>query len=264
LGNTAFASLLTLLSSSRVRDTASGMRVIRRACLPELLPLPDGLHFTPAMSARALMSRAVKIVEIDMPYHERKGESKLRVGKDGLRFVKAILDAALLYRPARPLAVAGLLWLGLAITLMLHPALYYLEHRAVQEWMIYRFIVSHLAGTLAGLLLSSSYLTGRVVDIVLANDHIQYRKKNMLEWFFSHSVSWYVPVALVLGGGLLVLPSFIELARTGATYEHWSRFVAMSFCWTLASIMAVTRAIDYVLALLSAQFYYNQRLSCSP
>src|SRR6266568_2731555 len=159
--------MLTLLSSSRVRDTASGMRVVRRTCLPALLPLPDGMHFTPAMSARAMLSNTLRIVEVDMPYHERAGESKLQPGKDGLRFIKAILDAALLYRPARPLAILGLLWLGLAVVLMLTPTAYYVRHKAVQEWMIYRFVVSHLAGTLAGLLLCASYLTGRMVAIAL-------------------------------------------------------------------------------------------------
>src|SRR4030095_253179 len=100
LGNVLFASTLTLLSSSTLRDTASGMRVVRRTCLPALLPLPDGLHFTPAMSARAILSARTKIVEIEMPYHEPAGESRLRPGTDGLRFLRAILDAALLSPPA--------------------------------------------------------------------------------------------------------------------------------------------------------------------
>jgi glycosyltransferase involved in cell wall biosynthesis len=55
VGNTLFAILLGHLSRRSVRDMASGMRVLRREALARLLPLPDGLHFTPAMSARALM-----------------------------------------------------------------------------------------------------------------------------------------------------------------------------------------------------------------
>ena len=259
LGNRLFASMLTLLSSSTLRDTASGMRVVRRTCLPALLPLPDGLHFTPAMSARAILSETTKIVEIDMPYHEREGESKLRPGRDGMRFLRAILDAALLYRPARPLAILGLLWLALAIALMLMPTFYYLRHHAVQEWMIYRFVVSHLAGTLAGLLLCASYLTGRMVAIALGEVEGKPRRPNLLDRFFSHRLPWIVPLLLLLGGGLLVFPSFLELVRTGSTYEHWSRFIAMSFCWSLASIIAVTAVIDYVLGLLRAQLAYNKR-----
>jgi dolichol-phosphate hexosyltransferase len=258
LGNVVFASVLTLLSSSTLRDTASGMRVVRRRCLPALLPLPDGLHFTPAMSARAILSDTTKIVEIDMPYHEREGESKLHAGKDGVRFLRAILDAALLYRPARPLAILGLLWLALAVALMLTPTAYYLRHHAVQEWMIYRFVVSHLAGTLAGLLLCASYLTGRMVAIALMDVEAKRASRNLLDWFFSTWLPSLLPPILLLGGGLLVLPSFLELVRTGSTYEHWSRFLAMSFCWILASIIAVTAVIDYVLGLLSAQLAYNR------
>jgi glycosyltransferase involved in cell wall biosynthesis len=258
LGNVLFASTLTLLSSSTLRDTASGMRVVRRTCLPALLPLPDGLHFTPAMSARAILSARTKIVEIDMPYHEREGESKLHPAKDGLRFLRAILDAALLYRPARPLAILGCLWLALAVALMLTPTAYYLRHHAVQEWMIYRFVVGHLAGTLAGLLLCASYLTGRMVAIALRDVEGKRGSRNLLDWFFSNWLPWLVPPLLLVGGGLLVLPSFLELVRTGSTYEHWSRFIAMSFCWELASIIAVTAVIDYVLGLLSAQLAYNR------
>ena len=254
IGNIIFASMLALLSSSKVRDTASGMRVVRRACLPELLPLPDGLHFTPAMSARAMFSDTLRIVEIDMTYLEREGESKLRPGKDGLRFVKAILDAALLYRPARPLAILGLIWLAVAVVLMLTPTVHYVKYRSVQEWMIYRFVVSHLAGTLAALLLCASYLTGRMVAIALNR-----RRRNLLDWFFASWLVWAVPPILLIVGGLLVLPSFLELVRTGATYEHWSRFIAMSFCWVVASIVAVTGVIDYVLGLLGTQLAYNTR-----
>ena len=260
VGNNIFASVLSLLSSSRVRDTASGMRVVRRKCLPELLPLPDGLHFTPAMSARAILSDTVRTVEIDMPYLERAGESKLRPGRDGLRFLKAILDAALLYRPARPLATLGGLWLAVAMVLMITPTVYYLEYRAVQEWMIYRFIVSHLAGTLAALLLSASYLTDRIVGIVLTKDGSKRRHAKLLEWFFSNKLGWYAPAILLIGGGALVLSSFLELVRTGATYEHWSRFIAMSFSWSVAFIMVVTRVIDYVLGLLEAQLLHDTKM----
>jgi len=136
VGNRVFAGLLRALSSSRVRDTASGMRVVRRASLGRLLPLPDGLSFTPAMTARAVLGTTVKILEIDMPYHEREGESKLRLGRDTAVFLRVILEAAFLYRPSRPLAIVGLLALAIAAAWMMRPILYYVEHRLVQEWMI--------------------------------------------------------------------------------------------------------------------------------
>jgi hypothetical protein len=73
VGNAIFAWILGILAKQRLEDTASGMRVIRRSALPDLYPLPAGLHFTPAMSARALLEGKLRLVELPMPYAERVG-----------------------------------------------------------------------------------------------------------------------------------------------------------------------------------------------
>ena len=257
VGNLGFATLLRVLASSRVRDTASGMRVIRRANLGRLLPLPDGLNFTPAMTARAVLGTGVKIVEIDMPYHEREGESKLRLGRDTALFLRVILEAAFLYRPSRPLAVVGLVALAVASAWMMRPIVFYLEHHRVQEWMIYRFLVSHVLGTIAALLLCASYLTAKMVKI--ARPDGEGSPDNVWSRVLTSRLFWLVPAACFLVGGGLVLASFLELLRTGETYEHWSRFVAMSFFWSIGSIFAVTRVMDYVLNLLAAQLAYERQ-----
>jgi glycosyltransferase involved in cell wall biosynthesis len=256
IGNFAFASILTVVSSTRVRDTASGMRVVRRASLPKLYPLPDGLQFTPAMSARALLSRDLRISELDMPYREREGQSKLRLVKDGLRFLRVIGEAAFLYRPSRPLGLLGALFLLVAIALMAMPTAYYLSHRSVTEWMIYRFVVSHLVGTSACLLFCASYTTNRMVKISLSMRSSSLSLSDRLERFFASSWFWAVPLALAGSGVALVIPSFLELVRTGATYEHWSRFIAMSFLCSVALTLVVTRGVDYVLDLLSDRLRY--------
>ncbi len=258
VGNLIFASILTVFSSTRVRDTASGMRIVHRRCLRRLMPLPDGLHFTPAMSARALLSRDLKIVEIDMPYREREGESKLRVGKDGLRFLKVILQSAFLYRPSRPLGLLGMCFLLVAVVLMWMPTRYYLAHHSVTEWMIYRFVVSHLAGTSACLLFCAGFLTGKMVRISLAENMADPRESlaGRLERVLEAPAFWLIPLAMVLAGVILVIPSFIQLVQTGATYEHWSRFIAMSFLCSSALILVVTRAMDYVLQLVAERLVY--------
>ncbi len=120
VGNRLFAGLVTLLGNHRVRDSASGMRVIRRQALRRLEPLPDGLHFTPIMSLRA-MHEGLTLVEVPIPYAERAGRSKLSVGRDGLRYLRSIVWTALSYNPVRVLgglglagvAVAALVGLGL-------------------------------------------------------------------------------------------------------------------------------------------------------
>jgi glycosyltransferase involved in cell wall biosynthesis len=256
VGNLIFAALLQVFSSTRVRDTASGMRVVRRSSLPKLYPLPNGLHFTPAMSARSLLSDDLTIKEVDMPYHERQGESKLRVGKDGLRFLRVIVDTAFLYRPERPLRILGFTSWAAAAALMLMPSLYYLQHRSVAEWMIYRFIVGELFGIAAVLFLSASYLTKKIVNITMKGPDARSSSRTLIDRFFSSASLWIVPPVAMLAGTLLVIPSMLDLIRTGATYEHWSRFIVMSFLFASSMILIVTRGIDHVVNLLADHLEY--------
>jgi len=114
VGNRLFAGLVTLLGNHRVRDSASGMRVVRREALRRLEPLPDGLHFTPIMSLRA-MHEGLRLVEVPIPYAERIGQSKLRVGRDGLRYLHSIVWTALGYNPVRVLGGLGLMGVATAV-----------------------------------------------------------------------------------------------------------------------------------------------------
>jgi hypothetical protein len=113
IGNRLFAGLVTLLGNHRVHDSASGMRVIRREALQRLDPLPDGLHFTPIMSLRA-MHEGLTLVEVPIPYAERVGDSKLSVTRDGLRYLRSIVWTALSYNPVRVLGGLGLAGVALA------------------------------------------------------------------------------------------------------------------------------------------------------
>jgi glycosyltransferase involved in cell wall biosynthesis len=253
LGNWFFASMLTVLSAQRVRDSASGMRVVRRDALPRLMPLPDGLHFTPAMSARAVLSGDLGIVEVAMPYHQRAGRSKLRVFRDGLRFLRVIVEESLRHRPGRLLGLGGALCLAAAVLLMIGPSLYYLRQRSVLDWMIYRFVVSDLASTLSALLFCSGYLADRIVRVTLQPRR---RELSWLDRLFEGRLFWAIPTLLLFAGGLLVLPSAVELAETGHTYEHWSRFIVMSSCFSVAFVLVVTRLVVLTVDLVAARMAY--------
>jgi glycosyltransferase involved in cell wall biosynthesis len=118
LGNRLFAALVGAVSGQKLHDCASGMRVLRRSSLRKMHPLPDGLHFTPAMTCLALLDPRLRMTEVDMEYKERVGQSKLRVIKDGLRFLFIILFTVALFSPIKSLALLGLVFflfgLGLA------------------------------------------------------------------------------------------------------------------------------------------------------
>lgn len=107
LGNLLFARLVSLLSDQAVTDAASGMRLFKRALLPRLYPLPDGLNFTPVMSTRALYEQ-ISMIEVPIAYSDRVGRSKLSIVKDGVRFAQSIIWTALHYNPVRPLGFLGL------------------------------------------------------------------------------------------------------------------------------------------------------------
>jgi len=256
LGNVLFALLLSFFSSKRVRDTASGMRVVRRSSLRRLYPLPDGMHFTPAMSARAILSPDLRIHELEMPYEERAGESKLRVFRDGLRFLRVIIEAALLYRPSRPLGFLGAVFILAAFLLILPSTVFYLEHRRVLEWMIYRFVVADLATYSGVLLLSASYLSRRIVQMVLQLPREDFLFHRVVAAYLRGPWVWAVTGVCVSTAAALVAPSFVELVKTGATYEHWSRFVAASVLVGVSLTMLVTRVLDFTLDLLEARLAF--------
>jgi len=256
LGNVLFALLLSFFSSKRVRDTASGMRVVRRSSLRRLYPLPDGMHFTPAMSARAILSPDLRIHELEMPYEERAGESKLRVFRDGLRFLRVIIEAALLYRPSRPLGFLGAVFILAAFLLILPSTLFYLEHRRVLEWMIYRFVVADLATNSGVLLLFASYLSRRIVQMVLQLPREDFLFHRVVAAYLRGPWVWAVTGVCVSTAAALVAPSFVELVKTGATYEHWSRFVAASVLVGVSLTMLVTRVLDFTLDLLEARLAF--------
>jgi len=119
IGNTIFATLVSIISNRHVTDSASGQRVLRSEALNCLYPLPDGLNFTPVMSTRA-MHEEITVVEVPIPYLERVGRSKLSVVHDGLRFLNSILMTALTYNPVRILGLigTGLVCLGVLVGLL--------------------------------------------------------------------------------------------------------------------------------------------------
>ncbi|MGB0716627.1 MAG: glycosyltransferase family 2 protein [Phycisphaerae bacterium] len=159
LGNTIYALILSSLSNQRVSDTASGMRVIRRDALTSLYPLPDGLHFTPAMSARILVDPALSIVERPMAYEERIGESKLSVLRDGVRFLRTIFEMTLMWRPTRLFQPASVVCLLLMALLAMHPLESWWWQGQFDESNIYRLLSCLLLGTVGMTFLSATVVT---------------------------------------------------------------------------------------------------------
>jgi glycosyltransferase involved in cell wall biosynthesis len=254
IGNVLFAILLGGLARKKVRDTASGMRVVRREVLPKLLPLPDGLHFTPAMSARALMDDDVKIVEVDMAYHERIGESKLHVVGDGTRFLLVILSAAAYVRVSRLTVPLMTILTFVATLLMLPPTLFYLENRHLHEWMFYRFAFAGMLGTIAVTLLCATIVSEHVSALALLRyDRFGAATRGL--WRYETLKAFAGVSTVLFGVGLLLnWPGARELLSSGHVTIHWSRvMLGAFFAINLAQIVGTLCTLKIIRALHQRQ-----------
>jgi hypothetical protein len=254
VGNTLFATLLSALSSSRVRDTASGMRVVRRDALERLYPLPNGLHFTPAMSARVMLSNELRIAELDMPYHEREGESKLRAGKDGLRFLKVILKTAVLFRPSRLLDLTALPFLVFGALLLALPVADWLGSGA---WPSGFRGAQAAAGavllTAAALLIAAGYLAARIVEVVLqvpSGGRFHHWLQSIIgaRWF------WFIPGALTVAG--------ITAGLAGGLSTGGGRgLFSMVVLGASAVLAGVTRLLDRFINVVAERLRYERNVA---
>jgi len=241
LGNRVFAIMLGILANRRVTDAASGMRVLRREALAKLGRLPDGLHYTPAMSTRAVLS-GLRVVEIPMPYEERRGESKLSVRKDGVRFARAIIDGVLFFRPARLFLIAASAVLAFAAIISLSPIEYYVQNRSVQEWMIYRFVVAFLFGSIGFLCLSAAAIATRMTDLRLRSPDRTFWEAGIARLFESPVLAAGA-IALGVGAVVLLWPGIVEYLSTGQLTMHWSRVIVAAFALLLAFQGLITRVL---------------------
>ena len=246
LGNRIYAILLGFLCGRWVTDTASGMRVLQRSALAHLYPLPDGLHFTPSMSARALLN-GLRVSEIPMAYKERIGTSKLSVVADGVRFLRTIIDGVLCYQPERLFLIGFAVCLLALVALGGYPVEFYLRHGRVEESMIYRFLACGLLGSVGYQLLSGAAIANRMATFGprrRAGD--SFWAAVLANLFEGWCLTVFV-VTLIVAALVLLWPGIVEYLSSGTVSLHWSRVVVVAFGLLLASQALVTTVLLRVL-----------------
>jgi glycosyltransferase involved in cell wall biosynthesis len=258
LGNRIYAFLLGLLCGQHVTDTASGMRVIRRGALKDLYPLPDRLHFTPAMSARAMLN-GLRVVEIPMHYEERIGRSKLSVAKDGVRFLMAIFAGVLCYRPERLLLAGFSACLLLILVMAAYPVEFYATHRRLEEWMIYRYVACHLIGSFALLLLLATALINRTARFSRRRPEGNSFWAALVTSLFRGAPLAVLVAALLAGAVAFLWPGIVEYVSTGHTSLHWSRLLAGSF-----TLFSALQTVVFALLLKVVSIWEEQRAEQPP
>jgi dolichol-phosphate hexosyltransferase len=84
MGNLILSLAMSILYFRWVRDSQSGMWVVRRSILDHLKLTSDGMAFSEEIKIEALKSRRARFVEISIQYSSRLGETKLNLWRDGL------------------------------------------------------------------------------------------------------------------------------------------------------------------------------------
>jgi glycosyltransferase involved in cell wall biosynthesis len=248
LGNRIYAFLLGLLCGRHVTDTASGMRVVRRGSLKHLYPLPDGLHFTPSMSARALLND-LRVVEVPMRYEERIGESKLHVLRDGVRFLRTIFEGVLCYRPERILGALFLACGVLVVLLAAYPAEFYFRNGRLEEWMIYRFVACYLVAFFGLMLVMATALVNLVAGLGPRRAEATRFVPAILTAILTER-NLVLMIFLLVGLSILFLwPGIVEFVTTAHTTLHWSRLLAGSFTLLAAGQTAIFALLTAVISL---------------
>ena len=180
------------------------------------------------MSARALLND-VRLMEIDMDYAERIGAQQIERSPRRRPFFASDFCGRVMLSPGEtPVAgVCGLALLGMLFAA--YPAEYYFEHRGLEEWMIYRFVVCFLLGSFGLLLLLATALTSRMASLGPR------RMGGKAFWPAAVATLLSGPslcliLALLMGTGLFFLwPGIAEYWRTRTISLHWSRLIAGTF-----------------------------------
>ena len=101
LGNALLNRLATYLTDREIPDLTSGFRAARRECMLEFLHLlPNGFS-TPTTTTLAFMKAGYSVRFEPVEAARRRGESKIRLGADGVSFFLILLKVITIFSPLR-------------------------------------------------------------------------------------------------------------------------------------------------------------------
>lgn len=124
LGNSALNGLASYLTDREIPDLTSGFRAARREHLREFLHLlPNGFS-TPTTTTLAFIKAGYNVTFEAVEARQRAGQSKIRLARDGAKFLMIILRVVTLFSPLKvflPVSLAPLVvGVGYAVWTIYH------------------------------------------------------------------------------------------------------------------------------------------------
>lgn len=111
-GNTVLNGLASFLTEREIPDLTSGFRAARRDCLLEFLHLlPNGFS-TPTTTTMAFVRAGYNVAFEPIDARQRVGESKIRLSRDGPKFLLIMMRVMTIFSPLRiflPISVVSFL-----------------------------------------------------------------------------------------------------------------------------------------------------------
>jgi len=111
-GNVALNQLASYLTGHQIPDLTSGFRGARTAGLREFLHLlPNGFS-TPTTTTMAFLKAGYNVAFEPIHARQRSGQSKIRLARDGTKFLMIIFKMIMLFNPLKiftPISVTALL-----------------------------------------------------------------------------------------------------------------------------------------------------------
>src|SRR5207249_354335 len=111
-GNAFLNWIASYLTEQPIPDLTSGFRAARRECLLEFLHLLPSGFSTPTTTTLAFMKAGYSVRFVPIEAGRRQGESKIRLGADGVGFLLILLKLITIFSPLRiflPISAASFL-----------------------------------------------------------------------------------------------------------------------------------------------------------
>ena len=107
--------LVEFTAGRRINDINSGLRVFSRETAMQYFDkLCDTFSFSTSLTL-AYMMNSKFVIYVPIPYHKRKGKSKVKLFKDSIRTVQYIVEASIYYNPLKIFALFSFICIVLSL-----------------------------------------------------------------------------------------------------------------------------------------------------